>query len=302
MYYALTGILILAVILLVLFHWRKKKIIKKIGCMLPCEKIKMLNEWIEPMGYIYDPEQDIFFSSLDAWQKNFGYSAAFDRAAPYLNMIIDCLPVYFDYDGKTWLIEFWKGQYGINTGSEIGVYRTEHIIPPAFRKSTLFQAVEEEDYLEMHCTLYTPTHQTAHRHGWHWWQTIFRLGTFSDPGDLTLAVSLRFPNFEMQNAFLAALEQELPENCPVHTNLTVVSFVYTKAPGSLPLYKRIHRRYVQCRNRWLCRLYCFVTRPMTNTCDKLLYLYEYLPFAFRRTLRLRRFGRNRRHTKKTKRK
>ena len=37
-------------------------------------------------------------------------------------MIIDAYPVYFDYQDKTWMIEFWRGQYGINTGAEIGVY------------------------------------------------------------------------------------------------------------------------------------------------------------------------------------
>ena len=42
--------------------------------------------------------------------------------APRFQMVFDALPVYFDYQKKTWLIEFWKGQYGINTGAEIGIY------------------------------------------------------------------------------------------------------------------------------------------------------------------------------------
>ena len=39
-----------------------------------------------------------------------------------MGMIIDCEPVRFYYGGKKWLIELWKGQYGMTTGCEIGVY------------------------------------------------------------------------------------------------------------------------------------------------------------------------------------
>lgn len=64
-------------------------------------------------------------------------------------MVFNALPVYFDYDGRTWLIEFWKGQYGLHTGCEIGVYCSDRILRPAERSAELFHAVSDEELLPM---------------------------------------------------------------------------------------------------------------------------------------------------------
>ena len=127
MYLTISIIVLIAIVCLIVFHWRKKKIICKICCMSDMHKCRLLNELVEPLGYNYYSKQDIFSSRLDAWQKDFGYGAIYDRGAPYFNMVFDSYPVYFDHDGKTWLIEFWKGQYGINTGSEVGILSLIHI-------------------------------------------------------------------------------------------------------------------------------------------------------------------------------
>jgi hypothetical protein len=60
---------------------------------------------------------------MDALQRKAGYCWNYDRAAPIFNMIIDCEPICFKYGGAKWMIELWKGQYGIMTGAEIGVYK-----------------------------------------------------------------------------------------------------------------------------------------------------------------------------------
>ncbi|MBN2351608.1 MAG: DUF4474 domain-containing protein [Spirochaetales bacterium] len=78
---------------------------------------------VETAGFLYDPEQDIIYSRIDALQKDFGYSLLYDDLAPVMiGAVIDCEPVYFDYGGDSWMIELWKVQYGIETGAEIGVY------------------------------------------------------------------------------------------------------------------------------------------------------------------------------------
>ena len=64
-------------------------------------------------------------------------------------MVFDYLPVYFDYNDKTWMIQLWKGQYGINTGGEIGVYYADHIVSQEQLDTTLFQAVDDSDILKM---------------------------------------------------------------------------------------------------------------------------------------------------------
>ena len=107
--YFLVGILLLLVLFLSLFHHhRKKKICKRI-CSMSCdEKLEQITSLIEPFGYTYIPCQDIFSTTIDAPQRAFGYTALYDYYAPRFGMVFDCLPIYFDYGGRTWLIELWK--------------------------------------------------------------------------------------------------------------------------------------------------------------------------------------------------
>ncbi|MCH5268877.1 MAG: DUF4474 domain-containing protein [Lachnospiraceae bacterium] len=257
------------------------------------EKCHFLNELVLPLGYCYDCSQDVFSSTPDAWQKKYGYGSIYDRMAPFFNMIFDCKPIYFDYDRKTWLIEFWKGQYGINTGSEIGVYHADRIISPSERSTTIFSAVDAEEYLNISMELFHKGTSLGTREKSHWWLTIFSMGHFANPEELSMKISIRFPDFEMRNAFMDALYLAGYNMDTMNLSLyyTDVSFTFVSSGTSCHLPKKIYRSYVQWKNKRFCRLYGFVTRPFFNTCDKLLYLYFYLPFIFRRMLRLKRFHR-----------
>lgn len=68
-------------------------------------------------------------------------------------MVFDALPIYFDYAGETWLIEFWKGQYGINTGGEVGVYHAGKVVPERYYRIAHFEAVEDQDMPFIQCRL-----------------------------------------------------------------------------------------------------------------------------------------------------
>ena len=59
---------------------------------------------------------------MDPLQRSLGYAYGYDAAAIRMATIIDCEPIFFDYDNKHWMIELWKGQYGLETGCEVGVY------------------------------------------------------------------------------------------------------------------------------------------------------------------------------------
>ncbi|MEI3236147.1 MAG: DUF4474 domain-containing protein [Lachnospira sp.] len=96
--------------------------------MSPCAQKKLLDELMQPFGFLSCPQQNVITSDIDSWQRTFGYTRLFDYSAPHFKMVFDCEPVYFDYDNRTWLIEFWKGQYGISCGAEIGIYRADTIL------------------------------------------------------------------------------------------------------------------------------------------------------------------------------
>src|SRR5665647_1009964 len=70
-----------------------------------------LDKAIEIAGYSYDQKQDIFYSTMDPWQRDIGYCRLYDELAAPLGMITDCEPIHFEYLEKKWMIGFWKGQY-----------------------------------------------------------------------------------------------------------------------------------------------------------------------------------------------
>lgn len=266
---------------LFVLHERKKHIILRIRHMHSRDKQKQLNKLANPLGYWYEPEQDIFSSTRDAWQKSLGYGKICSRTAPFTGMVFDHLPLYFDYDGKTWLIEFCKGQYSISTGCEVGIYHTDKIIPPELHRSTLFHAPNPEEHLDISCLLRKNGVPLASLTEKHWWLTIFSMGRFSHPHQLSMDISLSFPDLKMRDAFLDSLLESGYDLSKLNICFTTVSFSFHRCcqPG-LRLFRRFHRWRVQLKNRFLCRLYLDITSPFYTERDRLLYLHYHIPFAF----------------------
>ena len=293
MYLILTAVLLLALLCTLLFHYRRKKILQKLASMTDADKCHLLQELCAPLGYCYDCCQSVFGSQRDAWQKDFGYTAAYDRLAPYFHMVFDAQPVFFDYAGRTWLIEFWKGQYGITTGAEIGVYYADGLIPPEKRASTLFHAASDAMLPDITLILEKQNTTLAAFNGPHWWQTAFLVGQYSSPGELTLKTNLSFPNCEMLSAFIRALLDLGYPTSLLSTCGHRLSFLY-EAP--IPHRESVGRRLIKklelFRCRVLCRIYQALVRPLTCTTDQLLFLYFCLPGCFRRTFRLHVSGRS----------
>jgi len=71
---------------------------------------KFFFDGFSSMGFIYDSEKDIFYSSKNAWQKNLGYTHMYDVLAPLFRMIFDTEPIRFYYNNKNWLITFCDQQ------------------------------------------------------------------------------------------------------------------------------------------------------------------------------------------------
>lgn len=256
--------------------------------MTPCEKVCLLNDLIHPFGFSYDDLQDTFTSLIDAWQREFGYHALFDRMAARFNMVFDCEPIYFDYDGRTWLIEFWKGQYGINSGAEIGIYYADRILSPSQYDKTLFQSIPDERMLPLSINLKQCKKTLFCRQKTHWWLTGFRMGKFCRPKELEMHVSLTFPNDAMLSGFVNGLLMAGYQTCDICICDLTATFSFTaphhRQHGFLLWF---HSRLSQLQNRIFVRLFCWMTKPFSCTTDRLLYLYYFLPFAFSHTVKIR---------------
>ena len=136
------------------------------------------------MGYKYSGKDDYYYcDSQNSWQRNFGYNRVYDLVAPYVLLEYDYARVHFNYEGKNWLIQFWKGQYGlVFYGSEVGVY-TKTATQDNDTYLTQYDCASQDDCLKIQTNMYhdkigdgnyvrelsTPSEKT-------WWSTGFKRG------------------------------------------------------------------------------------------------------------------------------
>lgn len=290
MYFSIGIVLFALLLFFILGTCRKRAAIKKVCSMSSKEKCELLSSLIAPLGYCYNDQEDIISSRNDAWQREMGYTALFDSAAASFNMVFDYLPVHFSFQDRTWLIEFWKGQYGINTGAEIGIYYADRILLPGEIPTAHFQAVDDQDMLPMSFCLHQNQKPLAKVHKRTWWLTAFCMGQFSDPGRLDLNAVLTFPDRDMMRCFLNALWETGFDRQSVRICGNELQICFCgPSDRHYGWFARLQRRWAQFWNRIFCKIYLRITAPFCATVDRLLYLYYLLPFAFRRMLAPRKY-------------
>jgi len=202
----------------------------------------LLAKAVDAAGFDYDPRQDIIYSKMYPLQRDFGYAYGYDAAALAMDADIDCEPIFFDYAGKTWMIELWKGQYGLETGCEIGVYNRasgNNSFPYPLLDATVgqrpgdsnpshnlfFDCASDQELLEMSSTLYRKGEKLLCRGPErHWWLTGFKWGVYSEPSDLKMDVSITCLDSVMTTAFVNALAATGYSN--VQTSGNTVSFTF----------------------------------------------------------------------------
>ncbi|MDD2417523.1 MAG: DUF4474 domain-containing protein [Oscillospiraceae bacterium] len=233
------------------------------------------NEAIEFTGFAYDSEEDIFYSLMNPWQREFGYCRFYDESAAALSMIIDADPIYFDYDRKHWLIEFWKGQYGMTTGGEVGVYNTDSDLGLIDWNGRLYQSARDNEMLHITSTVYKNGRPLISRQDVHWWLTGFVLGEFSEPEELTMIIRITFDNVEMRNAFINGLQEAgyTPHEYRVKKLSVAIHFGEPHTPQAFTRTK-ITDKMTQDRNRQFCDMYQKITSPFTSMLDKINALHE----------------------------
>ena len=242
-----------------------------------------IDEALSLAGYSYDSRQDIFYSKVDAWQKEFGYSQIYDESAAPMSMIIDCEPIKFHYGGKKWLIELWKGQYGMTTGGEIGVYSSTgpDFEIPGVADGTFYDCVDEEDYLYMAFILRKNGHVLFQREARHWWLTGFVLGEFSDPEELHMEASITFKDSAMCRAFVEALLKAGYSQHHMSVLHTTVWLFFRKPFSPQPLTRTaVTDAMIQKKNQALCDRYRDLTKGYTNSLNKLAVLSDKAPELF----------------------
>ena len=159
------------------------------------------------LGYKYDPEENVYFTNNDPWQRNFGFNELYDVGASFIIFYYDTMRCKFNYANKDCMIQFWKGQYGfVFIGAEIGVYNK-----PTSRKVEHYDCASDEDALKMSMTCYRKGKEIFSRqYATYWWCTGFvpgKLDKFSDRSELKVQARITLKDARMLLSFCGALEE-----------------------------------------------------------------------------------------------
>ena len=174
------------------------------------------------VGYLYDPNENVFFTAEDPWQRNFGFNEVYDIASPIIMLPYDTERIKFTCHGdEKWMIQPWKGQYGmILYGCEVGVYKQY-----SARDAEHYDCAKDEDMLMMdmkfykrepNATSWPDKPEFSRPYGSYWWVTGFQFGFVrmvspikawdnTNFTDFRVDFRITMMDFDMKNAFKAAL-------------------------------------------------------------------------------------------------
>lgn len=160
------------------------------------------------LSYSYDAVGNYFYTDDNPWQRNFGFNRLYDMGAAFTVMYYDTVRIKYSYGQYDWMIQMWKGQYGlIFVGSEIGLYYKEKT-----KTTDHYNCATEAMELNMQMTLYREGRGELFTRPYapHWWITAFvpgKLTKFSDRSELTMIGKIEFKSEGERKAFCTALEK-----------------------------------------------------------------------------------------------
>ena len=165
-------------------------------------------------SYKFDPDGSYYYTDdKNAWQKGFGYNQTYDKLAIVSAMYYDTVRNTFTYEGKDWLIQLWKGQYGYSfVGAEIGVYTKTR------NSSGQYACADKDDWLRMEmCFIWDEEHNGNYKpifvrpYDTYWWCTGFVVGfesaaSMKDREQFRLVAHITFKSTEMAELFCKSFE------------------------------------------------------------------------------------------------
>lgn len=184
-------------------------------------------------GFKYSNKDKVFYTAENAWQRNFGYMETYDNFAGAGAISYDTIRVKFNYEGKEWMMQFWKGQYGfVLIGAELGIYNRK----ANSTASSYYECVSDADKLNMSMKVYRRESSTSNKYKLlfsrtpttTWWLTGFTPGTLRagsyDVGEdytkhLRVEATINFKNPQQAQAFIGGLKSttEILHNSPRRT-------------------------------------------------------------------------------------
>ncbi len=170
------------------------------------------------LSYKYSYVDDYYYTNdKKSWQATYGFNKLYDIVAPYLLMEYDYVRVHFTYEQKDWMVQLWKGQYGLLFyGCEMGIYNKTHS-DKQDGLFTTYSAAPEDDWLKMEMTMYHDKRRNGNyvreftrEYDDYWWCTGFKDGHLlvEEPAsELRMVSRITFKTEEMTSLFATGLEE-----------------------------------------------------------------------------------------------
>lgn len=172
-----------------------------------------------------EPATSIF--ELLSSKRSVGYNKATASSAAIPDSYLDTLRVYFTYNNKDWLIEFWKGEYGkMHVGGEVGIYTNATPsstgtapLDASIGETKVFNAAGHDDRLNCSVQLWqyvkstNPEPISIASTSMKVCQRNYGLkeGVIENPNNrstIVMSAKIEFPTLDMMELFINALEEK----------------------------------------------------------------------------------------------
>ncbi len=162
---------------------------------------------IATVGFNFNINDMLIYAPINCWMRNFGFCLEYDLfcyATPFFRY--QTRRFKFDYAGREWMIQVWKGKYVIANGAEVGVYNRDKN-----KIGSYYDCAENEDLLKLSLDLYHGDEllfSLAEEN--HWWANGFKLMRNACSADeLTMKFTVEMKDAGMLEAFCDALDRNL---------------------------------------------------------------------------------------------
>ncbi len=171
------------------------------------------------LSYQYDYDYGYYYANDKAsWQSNFGFARVYDYVAPYVGMEYDYIRVFFTYDEEDFMVQLWKGQYGVLYGGEIGIYNRDEDGQDS-SPFTFYAAASKKYWPTMDMAVYHQEKEGDTPDEYellfkrpvdkYWWCTGFVMGTLRqyEPADeLRIEATISFRDAQMASLFARGIK------------------------------------------------------------------------------------------------
>ncbi len=159
------------------------------------------------VGFNTNAYEGLVYAPINCWMRSFGFCLEYDLLCYALPMYrYNTRRFHFDYAGKEWMIQAWKGNYLITNGGEVGIYNREK-----GSLGTFYNVVSEDEQMDMSLQILHDGEVLVNiPEQNHWWVNGFNMSErLYNPHGLVLIATIVMKDEEMLEAFTQSIERNM---------------------------------------------------------------------------------------------